>query len=383
MLIGIDASRANRNHKSGVEWYSYYLIRWLAKLDSKNQYILYIDKPLRGGLLNLTTKQHIGSSEIIDEKIEYDEDGFQRIRSPHNNFKAKILKWPFNFLWSQGRLYLEMVFKKPDVLFIPAHTLPLIHPKKSIITIHDIGFKRNKRLYEDKQIGPKEKFGKKFVNLFVKIITMGRYSASSKDYLCWSTRSALKRAKKIITVSHFTKKELIDVYGAHIDKALLEEKIKAVHNGYNKYLYKKINNEEEVDKVLEKYDIKKPYLLYIGRLEKKKNTPALIEAFSIAREKNKNIKHRLVLVGDASFGYDEVKYMINEFDLEDEVIMPGWVEENDMPYLYSGAEAFVFPSLYEGFGIPIIQAMACEVPVIASDIASIAEIAGKIGRAHV
>ena len=88
------------------------------------------------------------------------------------------------------------------------------------------------------------------------------------------------------------------------------------------------------------------------------------------------MKHKLVLVGDASHGYDEVKYMIREFNLENDVIITGWIPEVDMPYIYNGASAFIFPSLYEGFGIPLLQAMACGTPIVASSAGSIPEIAG-------
>ena len=144
MIIGIDASRANRPQKTGTEWYSYYLIRWLAKLDNKNKYILYTDKALRGGLIDLTTNQHENSNE---PEISIDENCNQKLISPHDNFECRILNWPFNFFWTLARLSMAMVRKKPDVLFVPAHSLPLIYPKKTLITIHDVGFARETRLY--------------------------------------------------------------------------------------------------------------------------------------------------------------------------------------------------------------------------------------------
>jgi glycosyltransferase involved in cell wall biosynthesis len=378
MLIGIDASRANRAHKSGTEWYSYYLIRWLSKLDRKNQYILYSDKPLQGGLVDLTTAQHACDLNIPESSVEFDKGDFQILKSPHNNFKAKILKWPFNFFWTQGRLSLEMLFKKPNVLFVPAHALPVIHPEKSMVTIHDIGFERDRFLYNREQMGPEGRRKRKAINFFVKLFTGGKYGANSLDYIRWSTKYALKYAEKIITVSDFSKKEILDIYGMDKNRVFLEKKIKVVYNGYNKFLYKKERDDGKIKEVLEKYGISGPFILYIGRLEKKKNTPALIEAFAMMREKNKDIKHKLVLAGDASFGYDEVNYTIGEFlpDQENEVIMPGWVDEADMPYVYSGADVFVFPSLYEGFGIPLLQAMACELPVVASRAVSIPEVVG-------
>src|SRR3989339_594678 len=323
MVIGIDASRANRHHKSGVEWYAYYLIRWFAKLDSKNKYILYTDQPLRGGLLDLTGEQYM-ADESCCEKTEYDKKGYQIIKSPHNNFKAKILKWPFSCFWTQGRMSLEMIFNRPDVLFVPSHTLPIIHPKRSIVTIH---------------------------------------------YLRWSTEYALKHAYKIITVSNFSRKDLMDLYKAD------SEKIKVIYNGYNKTLYKNINDQKQVENILSKYGITQPYLFYVGRIEKKKNIPRLIEAFYVLKEKNKNIKEKLVLAGNAGNGYDEIKYQIQEFDLNNDVIMSGWLIEEDMPYLYNAASAFVFPSNYEGFGIPLLQSMACGTPIAASNTTSIPEIA--------
>lgn len=372
MLIGIDASRANKGHKSGTEWYSYYIIRWLAKIDSKNQYILYSDKPLTGGLLDLTTKQHFEKNfQDESEHIQFDKKGFQELKSPHDNFKAKVLKWRFSFCWTQIRFSWEMLLGKPDVLFIPAHALPVIHSKRSIATIHDIGFEKERRLYSSDYLGPRGGIFRYIFNLLFRLFTLGRYGATVLDYHSWSSRFSLKHAKKVITVSNFSKKE---IQGAYHPK---QDKISVIYHGYNKFLYKKIYKEEEIKKVLERYDIKGPYIFYVGRLEKKKNTPALIEAYAIAKEEHKEIRHKLVLSGDASHGYDEVKYMIHEFNLESDVIITGWIPEVDMPYLYNGASAFVFPSLYEGFGIPLLQAMACGTPIIASRAGSIPEIAGN------
>lgn len=368
MIIGIDASRANRAHKTGTEWYSYYLIKWLARLDDKNEYILYVDEPLKGGLLDLTSVNTYdpGSENVI----EYDEDGFQKIKSPHNNFKAKVLKWPFYYFWTLGRLSLEMLFKSPDVLFIPSHTLPLIHPKKSIVTIHDVGFETDEKLYDKVHMNPNSDKTGKLLNLIVNIVTFGKYKANPIDYCRWSTNYIINHAKKVITVSEFSKHEIIKNY------KVKKNKVVTIHNGYNKQLYKTKVDPDILSEILIKYGIDGPYFFYIGRIEKKKNVPALIEAYQMMREKNKDIKLKLVLAGDASYGYDEVKYIIREYNLVDQVLLPGWVEEEDLPYLYQGSSGFVFPSCYEGFGIPLPQAMASEVPIITSDIPAIKEVVG-------
>jgi len=363
MLIGIDASRANRSHKSGTEWYSYYIIRELAKLDKDNQYILYTDKPLLSGLSDL-------SSDIIEDKEPVFKDGWQLIKSPYNNFKAKVLGWPFKFFWTQGRLSLEMLFSSPDVLFVPAHALPLIHPKKSVVTIHDIGFKREEKLYERSSIGPEKKSYKSLLDFVVRLLTLGKYGANTFDYLDWSTSFSLHHAQVIITISEFTKRELGELYKAD------NNKVKVIYNGYPKDIYKLLTNKIEAERVLSSYGIKQPYVFYVGRLEKKKNIAMLIEAFHILKTRYTNLPHKLYLVGDASYGFDDIKYSIHGFHLQNDVFTTGWVKEEDLPYIFSCAVAFVFPSNYEGFGIPLLQAMATGVPIVASNAASIPEIAG-------
>lgn len=375
MIIGIDASRANRTHKSGTEWYSYYLIKELAQLDKKNQYILYTDVPLRKDLVDLTDS--VFTTRNLDNEIEADPDGHSQIKSPHNNFRAKVLHWPFKYLWTQGRLSMEMIFHRPDVLFVPSHTLPFIHPRKSIVTIHDVGFGRDQRLYDKSHMGPKDWKTRSFFDLLVRIFTRGRFGANSTDYNIWSTIFGLSRAKKVITVSNFSKKEIIEVFGLERKlRGKLEKKIEVVHNGYDDKFCLLTADDEKKRQILNKYGIESPFIFYVGRLERKKNITGLLEAFALMIEHNRNIPHKLVLAGDASFGYDEIQYMINHYNLDKRVRKTGWVEEADLPYIYNYADVFVFPSLYEGFGIPLLQAMACEVPIAASNAASIPEVAG-------
>ncbi|MCU0680292.1 MAG: glycosyltransferase family 4 protein [Planctomycetes bacterium] len=345
LVIGIDASRANREYKTGTEWYSYYLIKRLAEIDQENQYLLYSDKPLTGTLLHITETK--------------------------KNFQAKVLKWPWRYFWTLGRLSLEMIFKKPDVLFVPAHTLPFFSPRKTITTIHDIAFTRDRCLYNNSICQVENKSFKRLLNFFVKFFTFGRYQSNSVDYLDWSTKFALKKAKTIITVSEFTKKELLETYSVNPNKIVV------IHNGYNSRLYQREAKPEAIKKTLDKYGLNQPFFLYVGRLEKKKNTPALIEAYALLREEHPEIDHELVLIGNASFGYDEVKYIIEEFDLDSKIKMLGWVEEQDMPLIFHAASTFIFPSKHEGFGIPVIQALACGIPTAVSDIPVLKEIAGE------
>lgn len=369
MIIGIDASRANRTHKSGTEWYSYYLIKYFAQLDKDNQFILYTDKPLSASLADLTSLDFI--SQEKEFVPSYDRDGYQIIKSPHHNFKAKVLHWPFSYFWTLGRLSIRMIRHKPDVLFIPAHGVPLLRPKITVNTIHDVAFKRESALYEDNKLGPERGRGRGLLNILIRLFTFNKYGASSKDYLDWSTVYSLKHSDRIITVSDFTRGEILKVYKCQ------EKKIHMIHNGFNDRLYKKITDEERLAEVLKKHGLERPYILYVGRLEKKKNTPLLIEAFVRFKQSNKNLAEKLVLIGDASFGFDEIKYTIHEFGLQDEVVMPGWASEEDVSYIFNAASAYILPSLHEGFGITLLQAMACGVPAIASDIPVLREVAGE------
>ncbi|NTU98942.1 glycosyltransferase family 4 protein [Candidatus Falkowbacteria bacterium] len=367
MIIGIDASRANRKRKSGTEWYAFYLIKQLALIDKDNQYILYTDEPLAPDLVNLDPL-----GDWINEEL-YDTDGYQIIRSPHNNFRGKVLTWSFGYLWTHLRLSWEMLFHRPDVLFVPSHVLPLIHPRRSVVTIHDVGFERDDLLYPKSSLGPNDKFKKRLVNLLVRVFTRGRFGANVRDYLTWSTLYALKRASKIITVSKFSQQEVIDVYKKELPLKCFE-KINVIHNGYSRECYKVIDDQPAIDKVLNKYGITRPFIFYLGRLERKKNTPRLVEAFGMMQQKIQG--YTLVLTGRASFGYEEVEYMISEYRLDSKVLKTGWVSEFDLPYIFNGASAFIFPSHYEGFGIPLLEAMACNVPIAASNVAPIEEVAG-------
>ncbi len=311
MIIGIDASRANEDKKTGVGWYAYHTIQEFKKIIPDNvRVVLYSREKLKGELAILPV-----------------------------NWESKVLKWLPGRLWTQFRLSWEMFFHAPDVLFIPAHVFPIIHPKKTVMTIHDIAAIKFPEAY----------------NWF------------EKWYTLWSGKIALKKLWKVITISQFTKNELKKEFGV-----LNFEKVKVIYLGYNKEYEEVVEN---VDEVLKKYKIEKPYLLSIGRLEEKKNTARIVEAFDNVRV-NSYIS-KLVLIGSKGYGYEKVKKVISESEFKNDIIVPGWVEEKDLPALMQGAEVFVFPSLYEGFGIPVLEAFAAGTPVVASRGGASQEIGGS------
>lgn len=342
MVIAIDASRANVEQRTGTEWYSFHVIQGLKKIiPAEHTVILYTKEDLRADLLPLP-----------------------------DNWETRILRWPPKFMWTQLRFSLEMLFNKPDVLYIPAHTIPFIHPKKVALVVHDVGFERTAELYDDKPIGYQSGISKRLINLAVRTFTLGKYGATEHDYHRFSMDVALKAATKMITVSEFSKKEINDVYGYSLDNII------PIHNGLN--TRKVTMNEKAQRAVLGKYGLRvdEEFLLFIGRIEQKKNIPRVIDAYALLREKY-GYEGKLVLAGSPGYQYEEVQQQIEQHRLREHIIETGWIEDEDIAVLLHKAKAFIFPSLYEGFGIPVLEAMDAGVPVVCSDIEPLREIAGE------
>jgi glycosyltransferase involved in cell wall biosynthesis len=344
MHIGIDASPANRRHRTGTEWYTFNLIAELAKLDHDNIYTLYING--------------------------FPAEDLQDIIKDNPNFSIKILVWPFRFMWGMLRLSIEMFLHAPDVLFVPANALPLYFPNNTVNTIHDLAFLRECTVYR-RDSAVESRSRRRLLDVAARLLSRGKYRFNRMDYLAWSNERAAKKARRIIAVSNFTKEDILHFY-----PKTRPDKVTVVYNGYSREIFRKITNQEKILEVLAKYGLEKPYFLYVGRLEKKKNTPLLVEAFALYHENHPQAGEKLVLIGNASYGYDEVKYAIEEYNLNRQVIMPGWVEEDDMPYIYNGALAFIFPTKHEGFGIPVLESLACGLATAASDLPVIKEVAG-------
>lgn len=218
---------------------------------------------------------------------------------------------------------------------------PLFYRGRSIFTIHDIILS----FYPGKNISPLKKLA---------------YEVTIKH--------ALKSAVKIIAVSQMTKRQLTEHY--HVDP----DKVKVIYEAVDSR-YKKIDNQKLLDEIKKKYHIDKSYLLYVGQIRIHKNIVRLIEAFSSLHARNRSLQ--LVLVGKADPHYaPDVLAAIERHHLGNSVIQTGFTPEEDLPVLYSGASAAVVPSLIEGFGLPPLEAMACECPVISSNASCLPEIAG-------
>ncbi|EKD79652.1 MAG: glycosyl transferase group 1 [uncultured bacterium] len=321
ITIGIDASRANVRQRTGTEWYCYHLLHQFAKLYHPTQHrvILYVKSALVEDLQDLPA-----------------------------DWQIRILRWPPRLLWTQLRLSLALLWpwRRPDVLFIPAHTIPVLHPQHTVYVAHDLGFEHDPQLYANSHIGGR------LMHWLIKLCTFGRYGTTELDYHRWSMRYAVAHASRIIAISNFTKQELISRYPSSADH------ITVIHNGFDRAAFMP-QHVQPVDP---------PYLFYVGRIEKKKNIQRLIEAWQILRERY-HLPHQLWLAGNRGFGFEQ-------FQPPPGIKLLGYVSAAELPQLMQQAAAFIFPSNYEGFGIPVLEALASGTKVACSNIPALREIGG-------
>ena len=301
-LIGIDASRSVSEQPTGTEFYSRRLID--ALLDrgrGRFRFRLYFNQPPR----------------------------FQIQSSA-----AEVRSLPFPRLWTHARLSWEMATQPPDVLFVPAHVLPLVSPRRSVVTVHDLGYGHFPDTHPPRQ----------------------------RWYLDWTTRRHARRAAHLLADSTATKNDLVRRYGAKPDR------ITVAYPGLDPAV-KRVNDAAEIARVKAKYGVEGAYVLYLGTLHPRKNLSRLIAAY-----RQSGLRLPLVLAGKRGWYYEQ---LIKEAGSGVRFI--GYVDEADKPALLTGARAFAFPSLYEGFGFPVLEAMACGVPVLCSSTSSLPEVAGEAG----
>ena len=321
MNIGIDASRAFEKERTGIEEYSYQLIKNLAMMDLKShQIFLYARKNL-----------------VIDFDLP-------------DNFKLKIIS-PNKF-WTQIGLASEMLRNKIDVLFVPAYAVPQIHPSETVVTIHGLEYKYFPECY----------------------------SLKERMILEINTKLSIKLASKIIVPSENTKKDLIKFYGVE------EGKINVVYHGVNSNWSKgfspKVKQNNLVQIRAEALTPKIEFnVLFLGRLEKRKNIVNLVKAFELFKNQLRR-RHsgmspsQLILVGKAGFGFEEIKTTIQESQFKKDIILKDYISESEKEELYQNADLFILPSFYEGFGLPVLEAMSYGVPVVCSNTSSLPEVAG-------
>ncbi|MCX6765895.1 MAG: glycosyltransferase family 1 protein [Candidatus Moranbacteria bacterium] len=323
MKIGIDIRNIGKK-RTGDEVVFFNLVKNLTFINSRNEYFLFTDITDTVVLRNMVMKP-LG----IENR---------------SNFKIVSLKAANKFIWNSWTLprYLR---RHPVDVYHTQYITPFFVPKKIkiITTIHDISF-----------------------NFFPQLIKF-----SDLFFLKILIPLSLKRANKIIAVSHFTKDEIVKYYKIN------PEKIETVHNSVDDDFLRNDPSPEELEKVRKKYSLPAKFMLYIGTMQPRKNLPFLIKGYSEIKHKLPDIK--LVIAGNREARNFDAKIdeVLKKCDNKQDVIFPGFIDEKDKPALFQLAHLFVFPSLYEGFGIPVLEAMSRNVPVLVSDIPSAREVAGE------
>ena len=296
MKIAIDGYEANVLQRLGSSQVAFELLKQFEKLDHQNEFTVFLpDPPL---------------ADLPKER---------------QGWKYKILK-PKK-LWTRIALPLALYFSTFDLIFSPTHYIPRFSPVKRVATIFDLSFLHFPEMFTKKDLWQLKNW----------------------------TKFSVENADHIITISNFSKQDIISQYGIN------KEKITVAYPGYNtdkfKTSSKKAGN----------------YIIYVGTIQPRKNLVRLMEA--VARIDGL----KLIIVGKTGWEYEEILDAPKRLGIEDRVKFLGYVATDKLANLLNGATAFVLPSLWEGFGIPVLEAMACGIPVIVSNVSSLPEVVGKAG----
>ncbi|MDD4027177.1 MAG: glycosyltransferase family 1 protein [Candidatus Shapirobacteria bacterium] len=320
MLIGIDGNEANIKSRVGVGQYAFNLLKNIYLIDKKNQYIIYLKNPPLTDLPKENKNWHY------------------RVFGPQK-------------LWTKFALPIHLYTQKEklNLFYSPSHYSPQFAPCPTLPTIHDLGY----LLFQSQ-------FTKKDLYQLIK----------------WTDQS-IKKAVHIITVSNFSKTEIEKTYKVN------PEKITIAYNGVDNP--PKLDDKKQKE-ILKFYDLtSKSYYLYLGTLKPNKNIPFLISAFAkyLKQKKEKSSLHQgrmsegqvgLVISGKKGWLFNEIFETVKKEGIEKNVIFTDFVDESQKWTLYQNAKALIMPSIYEGFGIPVIEAMKVNTPVISSDIAPLKEV---------
>ncbi len=326
MKIGIDIRLIGKK-RTGDEAVIFNLVKNLARLGAKHEFVLFTDSNDKKAL-----------EEIAGRLGIFGQENFRIVSLPAQN------RFAWNF-WTLPQ-YLR---KNPVDVYHTQYITPLFVPKKiKIVTIvHDISF-----------------------NFFPQFIRF-----SDWFFLKMLIPLSLQRADKIIGVSEFTRSEIIRFY------KIAPEKVGFIYNSVDDEFLTDALSREKLDQVKSRYSLPEKFILYIGTLQPRKNIPHLIEAFARIKDRVGGVK--LVIAGNPqAHNFDKrIRKAISENKLENNVQLPGFIDERDKQAVFRLAHVLVLPSLYEGFGIPLLEAMSQKVPALASDIPSLKEI-GQSGALY-
>lgn len=315
MRIGIDGNEANIENRVGVNQYAAELLIALEKLPGAQQHDWII-------YLHGEPQKHLPKTR----------PGWQYKILPHSKMWVLTVLTP----------HLILSRDKPDIFFTPSHYAPLFCPIPLVMSIMDLGYLKH----------PEQ---------------LKKYDLYQLTY--WGQIS-LRGAKRIIAISQSVKEEIKENY------PWAEKKTDVTHLGYDPRIFNEKISKESVNKIRKKYSIDGEYILFLGTLKPSKNISGLIKAFSQVR---KECDLKLVIAGRRGWLYEKMYGEVESLHLTKDVIFTDFIPEEDKPALISGAKVFASPSFWEGFGIPVVEAMACGVPVVVSNAGSLPEVVGKVG----
>jgi glycosyltransferase involved in cell wall biosynthesis len=334
MRIGIDYTSAVRQ-SAGIGRYTRSLVAALARADEQNDYILLVPSDGRGALVEaagvpLPPHQARGSHP----RAKHQDSNFRLARAPLPE-RALVTLWQRVSI----PLPVEIFIGGVDVFYSPDFVLPPTLSKIKILTVHDLSFKR-----VPETALPKLKW-----------------------YLEGAVPRAIKRADLILADSNSTRDDLIDLFN------LPAERVQTLYSGVEPY-FRRVSDGSTLEAVRTRYGLAKPFVLSVGTIEPRKNLVRLIQAYSRLPQLG---DLDLVVAGSRGWMYEEIYRAPQKFGVDPGVRFIGFVPESDLPALYSLARLFVYPSLYEGFGLPVLEALSCGAPVIASNSSSLPEVAGQ------
>lgn len=312
MIIGFDINEANVPQRVGVNQVAYNTFIHLVKNLEEGDKIIAFGK-----------ERPLPDMPPASEKLSYEIFGAKRA-------------------WVLTSLTKRLLFGNPnvDVLFSPSHYSPFLSPVKSVIYLMDMSY---------------ELFGTEY------------FTSYDINQLKRWTPISVKRAKKVLTISEFSKNEIVRLYKTD------PKKVGVVYPSFDKNTYHgKIPKTKQLA-VRKKYGVNGSFLLYWGTLQPRKNISRLIEAFSQLKE----TRLKLVIVGKKGWLYDQILDQARKLGVENRVVFTGFMAQEDLPALIKAGRGFILPSLYEGFGMPVIEAQAVGTPVVVSRVSSLPEVAGE------
>lgn len=313
MRIAIEAQRIFRPNKHGMDFVALETIRELQKMDHENEYFIFVSP------------------------------GEDRCLESSDNVHIIELKCPTYPLWEQVALPRAVKRIMPNLLHCTSNTAPLHCPVPLVLTLHDI-------IYLEKRQSS----------------SLSWYQEMGWHYRRLVVPRILPKCKKIITVSQFERRRILDALH------LPEEQLVAVYNGFNSHFHV----QPKAPEITRKYIDADDYLFFLGNTDPKKNTPRVLKAYSDYLKKS--TKKLPLLIADLK--EDAIDRILEEgklTEIKSHLRFPGYIANADLAALYGGAFAFLYPSLRESFGIPMLEAMACGTPIIAGNTSAMPEIAGE------